>query len=122
MTEVGYFSNTEAIVKASWSNIQQDGVAAFKLSDRTLLPPTLTENDLPERQTQVLNVHPRNRINHYPAKSDEASAPESIFDTKNWLNWNGDLDNLTESKDNWEADDESDIELANGIEDVACSE
>jgi hypothetical protein len=31
MTAVGYISDTEEIVKASWSNFHHDGAAAFKL-------------------------------------------------------------------------------------------
>jgi len=30
MTAVGYISDTEEIIKASWSNFQYDGAAAFK--------------------------------------------------------------------------------------------
>jgi len=45
------------------------------------------------------------------------ASPESISDTENWLNWNGDLDNPNYSEDDCEADDESDMELHNGIED-----
>jgi len=37
----------EEIVKASWSRFQHDGVAAFKLSEKSLLPPPLTAEDLP---------------------------------------------------------------------------
>ena len=33
MTTVGYISDTEEIINASWSNFQHDGVAAFKLSE-----------------------------------------------------------------------------------------
>jgi hypothetical protein len=31
MSAVGYISKTEEIVKVSWSNLQHDGMAAFKL-------------------------------------------------------------------------------------------
>jgi len=48
--------------------------------------------------------------------SDQDSVPESISDTENCLNWNGDMGNPNASECNWEADDESDIELENGIE------
>jgi hypothetical protein len=33
MTTAGYISDTEEIVKASWSIFQHNGVAAFKLSE-----------------------------------------------------------------------------------------
>jgi len=39
MTAVGYISDTEEIVKASWSRFQHDGAAEFKLSERSPLPP-----------------------------------------------------------------------------------
>jgi len=42
MTAVGYISDTEESVKASWSIFQHDGAAAFKLSERSLLPPALS--------------------------------------------------------------------------------
>jgi hypothetical protein len=46
MTAVGYISNTEDIIKASWSNFQHDGSAALKLSERSHLPPALSATDL----------------------------------------------------------------------------
>jgi len=63
-----------------------------------------------------LNVRRIKRIDRHPAESDEDSSPESISDTENWPNWNGDLDNPNESEDNWEADNESNMELDNGSE------
>ena len=47
MTAVGYISDTKEIIKASWSNCQHDGAAAFKLSERSPLPPALSAKDLP---------------------------------------------------------------------------
>jgi len=47
MTAVGYISDTEQIIKAFWSNFQHDGVATFKLSERSPLAPALSANDLP---------------------------------------------------------------------------
>jgi len=35
---IGYISDLEEIVKASWSRLHHDGVAAFKLSERSPLP------------------------------------------------------------------------------------
>ena len=80
------------------------------------MPPALSAKDLPRGQTQVLNVHQIKQIDGHPAKSDEDSSPESISETQNWLNWNGNLDNPNDSEDNWEADDESDMELDNNSE------
>jgi len=71
---------------------------------------------------QVLNVRRIKRIDRHPAESDEDSSPESISDSINWLNWNGDLDNPNDSEDDWEADNESDMELHNGIEDSETPE
>jgi hypothetical protein len=42
MTAVGYISDPEEIVQASWSLFQHNGVAAFKLSERSPLPPALS--------------------------------------------------------------------------------
>jgi len=47
MTAIGYISVTEEIVKASWSNFQHDGAAAFTLSERSPLPPTLSAKYFP---------------------------------------------------------------------------
>jgi len=47
MTAVGHISDTDEIVKASWSLFQHDGAAAFKLSERSPLPPALSAKDLP---------------------------------------------------------------------------
>jgi len=46
MTAMGFISDTEAIVKASWALFQHDGAAAFKLSERSPLPPPLSARDL----------------------------------------------------------------------------
>jgi hypothetical protein len=56
VTAVGYISDTEEIGKASWSLFQHDCEAAFKLSERSPLPPALSAKDLPGGQTQILNV------------------------------------------------------------------
>jgi len=116
MTAVGYISDTEEIVKASWSKFHHDSAAALKLSEKSPMPPALLAKDLPVGRTEVLNVRRIKRIDRHPAESDEDSSPESISDTENWLNWNRDLDNPNDSEDNWEADNESDMELDN------CSE
>jgi len=80
------------------------------------VPPALSAKNLPGGRTQILNVRQIKPIHRYPPKSDEDSSPETISDTENWLNWNGDLDNPNKNEDDWEADNESDMELANGRE------
>jgi hypothetical protein len=116
MTAVGYISDSEEIVKASWSLFQREGAAAFKLSEKSPVPPALSAKDRPAGQTQILNVRRNRRVNHHPAESDEDSSPESISDTEYWLNWNGDLDIPNESEDDWDPDNESDMELDNSSE------
>jgi len=56
MSAIGYISDTEEILKASWSNFQHDGAAAYKLSEKSPVPPALSTKDLPGGRTQVLNV------------------------------------------------------------------
>jgi len=118
----GYISDPEEIVCACWLNFQQDGAAACKLSERSPLPPALTMKNIPAQPTQVLNVRWMKRINHHAAESKEDSAPGIISDTNNWLNWNGDLENTDMSEDNWQAGDESDVDLHNSIEVLAGPE
>jgi len=122
MTAVGYISDTEEIVNASWSLFQPDGAAAFKLSERSPVPPALSAKDLPGGRTKILNVHRSRRINHHPVERDDDCAPARISDTDDWANWNGDFDNPNDSKEDCAADDESDIGPNNGIEDVECPE
>jgi len=85
MTSVGYISDTEEIVKALSSLFQLDGVAAFKLSEWSLLPPPLSAKDLPGGRTQVLNVRPVWTIKCHPRESEEDSTPDTISDTEDWL-------------------------------------
>jgi len=122
MTAIGYISDTEESVIASWSLFQHDGAAAFKLSERSSLPPALSAKDPTGGRTQILNVRQIRRINRHPVESDDDSAPARISDTDDWLNWNGDLDNPNDSEDDCTADDESDIGPNNGIEDPECPE
>jgi len=122
MTAVGYISDMEEIVKASWSLFQHDGVAAFKMSERSPLPPALSAKNLPCGRTQILNVCRIWRINRHPVESDEGSAPESLSDTEDWLNWNGDLHNPNVSEDDCAPEIESDIEHDNNIVDPQCPE
>ena len=56
MAALGYISDTEEIVKAFWSNFHYDGVAAFKLSERSPLPPALPAKVLRGGRTQLWNV------------------------------------------------------------------
>jgi len=81
-----------------------------------LLPPSLFAMDLPGGRTQIFNVRRIWGINHHPVETDKNSASESISDTEDWLNWNGDLDNANDSEDNRMADIESDMEQVNSIE------
>jgi len=82
------------------------------------LPPALSAKDLPRGQTQILNVRRIRRINRHPVKQDDDSAHESILDTNDWLNWTGDLDNADNSEEDCAADDESNIEHNNGVENL----
>jgi hypothetical protein len=122
MTAVRYISDTEESVQASWSLFQYDGAAAFKLSERSPLPPALSTKNLPGGRTQILNVRRIWRIYRHPFESDDDNALQSISDTDDWLNTNGDLDNPPASEDGCAADDESDIGPNNGIEDPECPE
>jgi hypothetical protein len=73
MTAVGYISDMEVMIKASWSLFQHDGAAAFTLSERSPLPPALSAKNLPGGSTQILNVRRIWRINRHPVESDEDS-------------------------------------------------
>jgi len=58
------------------------------------------------------------RIDLHHDESDGDREHRSTSDTKNWLNWNCDIDNPNESEDNSDADVESDIQLDNGIKNL----
>ena len=122
MTAVGYISDMEEIVKASWSLLHPDGAAALKLSEWSPLPPAGYTKNIPGGKILQLNDHRIRRINHHAVESDEDSTPASISDAENWLDWNGDLDNPNDSEDDCVADFESDLEHDNGIEDPECPE
>ena len=81
------------------------------MSEGSPVPPALSANDLWIK-----------RVDRYPAECDKDSAPDSISDSENWLDWNGNLDNLNDSEDIWEADTQSDIELLNGVKDSETTE
>jgi hypothetical protein len=122
MTTVGYISDTEEIVNASWSLCQHDGAAAFKLSERSPLPPALSAKDLPGGRIQLINVRSMRKINRHSVQSDEDCASESISDSEAWLNWNGDLNNPNYSEVDSAADDDSDIEHNNCLGHPECPE
>ena len=54
--------------------------------------------------------------------SDWDSAPERVWDTKNWLDRIGEIDNWNYSEDSCEEDSESDLELDKGIDDQETHE
>jgi len=122
MIAIGYISDMEEIVKASWSLLQHDGAAAFKSSERSPLSPALSAIDLPGGRTQILNVRRIRRINRHPVEGYDDGAPESISDTEDSLNWNGNLDNPNDSEEDCTAADESDIQHNNAIKDPECLE
>jgi hypothetical protein len=120
MTAVRYIPDTEEIVKASWSLFQHDGAAAFKLSERLPLPPALCAKKHPGGRTQILNVRCNRRINCHPVESNKDSTSASISDSEDCVNWNCDLDNPNGSEDDCAADDHTNIEYNNCIEDSEC--
>jgi len=117
MSAVGDMSDTEEIITAQWSIVQHNGVAAFKLWETSPLPLALSEKDLCEGWTKVLNVRQMKRIDCHPAESDEDGAPESILNTDNCLDYNDVMHNPNWREDDGEADDECDEVQDNGIED-----
>jgi len=70
MTAMGYISDTEESVKASWSIFQHDGAAAFKLSERSPLPPALSAKQPAGGQTQVLNVRVKAYARVWPRRKE----------------------------------------------------
>jgi len=122
MTAVGYILDTEEIVKTSWSLFQHDGAAVFKLSERSPLPPPLSAKDLPGGRTHILNICQIRRINCHPVESDGDSAHESISDTEDWRDLNGDLGNPNDSENDSTADIESYIQQDNSVQDLECPE
>ena len=73
--------------------------------------------DLPAGRTEILNICQSRRVNRHPAESDEDGAPESVSDTDDCDDWNGDLDNPNDSEDYCAVDIGSDIAKDNSIED-----
>jgi len=68
ITVVGYISGIEEIIKASWSNFQHDGAAAFTKSERSPLPPAQYAKDHPGGRTQVSNVRRSRRMHFWKQK------------------------------------------------------
>jgi hypothetical protein len=122
MTAVGYISDNEEIVKASWSCFEGDGAAAFTLSEKSHVLPAVSANDLPGGRTQILNVRQISLVNCHPAECDEDSSPESFADTENGHNWKKDPDNPNECDDDLEATNESEMQLDNASEDSETPE
>lgn len=77
----------------------------------------MSAKHIPARHTQVLFVHIIRRIDHHPAEHHEDSAPEIIWVTEHCLDWDGDLDDSSESEEDWKADNESHIDQNNDTED-----
>jgi hypothetical protein len=56
MTAVGFISDTHEIIAESYSIFPHDGATAFKLSERSPLPPPVPAKDRPRGHTQISNV------------------------------------------------------------------
>jgi hypothetical protein len=82
LTAGRYISDNEQIIKASLSNFQHDGVAAYKVSEQSPMRPALSAKNLPGGQTEVLNVHRIKRLDGHPAQSTKDSSTASISATK----------------------------------------
>jgi hypothetical protein len=117
MTAVGFISDRHAIVNASWSLFQHDGAASFKLSERSPWPPALSAKDHSGGRTRISIVCRILRINCHPINIDQDSAPENVFDTDYWFNWNGAFDDPNDSEEDWAADDVSEIQHNNDVDD-----
>jgi hypothetical protein len=122
MTAQGFISDTEDVVKASWSLIEHDGAAPFRLSERSPLPPALSAKDLHEGRTQILNVRRIWRVHYHAVECDEDCAPQNISDMHDWRNWNGNLDNPNDREEDCAADDESDRDHNDGMEESESPE
>jgi len=70
----------------------------------------------------MFNVGRIRQIKCHPVTIDDDSAPDSITDTEDCLNWNGDLDHPNDSEDDSTAVFEFNIEQDNIIEDLWCPE
>jgi len=121
-TALGYISDTDMIVKASWSNFQHDGAAEFELSEKSPVPPAESAKDVPRGRTQVFNIRWIRQTDPHSPESDEGCPLESISDTEHWLIWNGYLDNANNCEDDCVAVNVSDMKLDNGGGDLETPE
>jgi hypothetical protein len=83
------------------------------------LPPALSTKDLSGGRTKVLNFSQNNTFDRHPAKGCQDGVPEYSTNTGNLLYQDGDFKNPMENEDDWEADNGSDMELENGIMNLA---
>jgi hypothetical protein len=116
MATIRYNSNMEQLVNASCSLLQHDGEASSQLLEYSPVPPALSAPDQPGGCTRRLKAGRFKEINCHGVKSYEDCLAEIDLDTGSWLEWNGDSDNPTDSKDDWVANNTSDMELYTGWE------
>jgi len=119
---VGYILDMEAIVRASWSHLPSWWCGCIYIVRMISFATAFVCEESPWRINSCSKCppNPKNQLASIP--SDEDSAPESILDTEDWINWNGDLDNPNDGKDDCMADVESELEQDNSIGDPECPE
>jgi hypothetical protein len=110
---MGYNSDTDKTVTSCWPAFHHDRAAAFQLTEKSLLPRRLSQNDLPGGKTKVLNIHCIRRIILHPDESDDDSAAVSNSDTKDWLNWTEDLDHPNNDEIDGQVDNEDEMDVSN---------
>ena len=86
------------------------------------LPPAVSAKDRHGGRTRTFHIHWIRQTSSDHVESDEDSTPEWISATDDWLTWNGDLDNPTDSEADFAADVERDVEWDYSIEDAECPE
>jgi hypothetical protein len=82
----------------------------------------LSANILPRGRTDILIYFRMRGINSHPVEGDEDSPPQHLSDTEDRVNWNGDLDNPTDSEDKSTADIESDGKQDNSMDNLEYPE
>jgi len=82
----------------------------------------MSSKDLPWQKAHLINIRHIWRIHRHPVESDNNSAPANISVIENYVDWNGDLDTPNDSKHDWEADMEWNVEPNNSIADPECPE